>query len=182
MLGNPRTHIRNIVGNAVFTPVRAVKNILSFTAEQFLPASQERTKALLIKPEYRQFAEADYEQAKAAISTGGSKYDMFSQIEQQKRIFRNPLVEKMRKWNENALEAEDMFFSRRAYVQALAGYMQANHLTPDYLQSGTRRSGADFQRAQNYAVREAQKATFRDYSAMASALNQFCLLYTSRCV
>lgn len=173
MLGNPRTHIRNIVGNAVFTPVRMVRDTLSFAGEQLLPAGAERTKSLHIRTEYRKFAEADYEQAKAIISTGGSKYDMFSQIERNKRIFRNPLVEKMRKWNENALEAEDMFFSRRAYVRALAGYMQANHLTPDYLQSSTKQSGADFQRAQNYAVREAQKATFRDYSGMASALNQF---------
>lgn len=173
MLGNPRTHIRNIVGNAVFAPVRMVRDTLSFAGEQMLPAGAERTKSLHITPEYRKFAEEDYEQAKAAISTGGSKYDMFSEIERNKRIFRNPLVEKMRKWNENALEAEDMFFSRRAYVRALAGYMQANHLTPDYLQSSTKQSGADFQRAQNYAVREAQKATFRDYSGMASALNQF---------
>lgn len=173
MLGNPRTHIRNIVGNAVFAPVRMVRDTLSFAGEQLLPAGAERTKSLHIRPEYRKFAETDYEQAKAAISTGGSKYDMFSEIERNKRIFRNPLVEKMRKWNENALEAEDMFFSRRAYVRALAGYMQANHLSPDYLQSNTKQSGADFQRAQNYAVREAQKATFRDYSGMASALNQF---------
>lgn len=33
MLGNPRTHIRNITGNAVFTPVVYAKNILAGTIE-----------------------------------------------------------------------------------------------------------------------------------------------------
>lgn len=173
MLGNPRTHIRNIVGNAVFAPVRMVKDTLSLVGEQFLPASAERTKALHIKPEYRAFAEQDYEQVKAMLEASGSKYDMFSQIEQQKRIFRNPVVEKLRKWNEDALKAEDMWFKKRTYIRALAGYMQANHLSPEYLQSSTRKSDADFQKAQNYAMGEAYKSTFQDMSAMASALNQF---------
>lgn len=156
-----------------FAPVRMVKDTLSLGRRAVSSRECGTHQGAAYKPEYRAFAEQDYEQVKAMLEASGSKYDMFSQIEQQKRIFRNPVVEKLRKWNEDALKAEDMWFKKRTYIRALAGYMQANHLSPEYLQSSTRKSDADFQKAQNYAMGEAYKSTFQDMSAMASALNQF---------
>ncbi|MCQ5031431.1 hypothetical protein NE547_18275, partial [Flavonifractor sp. DFI.6.63] len=51
MLGNPRTHVRNIVGNAAFVPVRMVKNAIGTALESGVdylsPNGIQRTKAAL---------------------------------------------------------------------------------------------------------------------------------------
>lgn len=172
MLGNIRTHIRNILGNAVFTPVRMVKDTLSFTGEKFLPVGEERTKALHIRPEYREFAKNRYEQAKDVLSNGGKYNDMFTMIEQNKKVFTPKFLESLRKANTNALEWEDMLCKKPAYIRALAGYMQANHLTPEYLKSGTRQSASDLAKAENYAMQEALKSTYQEASALASTINE----------
>ena len=48
MLGNPRTHVRNILGNAVFYPARKIKDALASGLESFAISDvSQRTKAIL---------------------------------------------------------------------------------------------------------------------------------------
>ena len=48
MLGNPRTHIRNIVGNTIFIPMRALKDLIGAGLEKAVKVEQsKRTKTVL---------------------------------------------------------------------------------------------------------------------------------------
>ena len=81
MLGNPRTHIRNIVGNAIFIPARKFKNIIGAGLEKTLPRS-ERTKAFITNKANRDFAKADFESNSESIR-GENKYDISAGIDEK---------------------------------------------------------------------------------------------------
>lgn len=169
MLGNPRTHIRNLTGNAVFMPAVKMKNLIAAGIEAGYQKSGgeiERTKTISIGKEYKAFAEKDFEQMLDIIS-GGGKMNPEDIIRDHRKIFRFKLLEKLRKQNSNLLEAEDRFFLRSYYINALSGYLSANHVNLDSMESI-----AILERARNYAVLEAQKATYRDASAVANVLQR----------
>lgn len=179
MLGNPRTHIRNIFGNLFFDPVRVTKNVVGTGLESVF-SRDNRTKAvttrLSAEDRARRLAgNADFLEVQDAVMSGGKYNDDWSQIDEQRTIFKNPLLEAARKGNTKALEEEDRFFSRRAYADSLAGYLKANGITAEEYLS----PGFDVQtkeKARQYAIREAQKATYRDLNAaseLTTSLGQF---------
>ena len=47
MLANPKTHIRNILGNALFVPVKGMRNVIATGLEKALVKNGDRTKAIL---------------------------------------------------------------------------------------------------------------------------------------
>lgn len=183
MLGNPTTHIRNMLSNAVFTPVRMTKDLVGIALETaFIRDRSQRTKGVATR-EARAFAKADALVMKDILRTGG-KHNITDRIRDAKQIFKplwTPLVfkEGFREWartkNTAALEAEDWVFMQRAYVDALSGFLSARRADLSTLQGeGETREGRRLlNEARAYAVREAQKATYRDMNTMASILNQF---------
>ena len=76
------------------------------------------------------------------------------------------LTETFRRANTAALELEDGFFVRRHYRAALASYCKANGITAE-----TVRSGKGIEMARAYAIREAQKATYRDANAFSEKVS-----------
>jgi len=175
MLGNPRTHIRNIVGNAVFTPVRSIKNIIGAGIEQAtLRNSLDRTKAILTPKDksLKNYAESDFNEFKGVI-TGEGKYSIGSQIENMKTVFNMGWLENLRKFNFDMLENEDRLFLKSAYINSFAQAVKAKGVTVDYLNSGTKESQQVLNSIRDYATKEAQKATYRDASAIATAINNW---------
>lgn len=183
MLGNPRTHIRNIVGNLGFTPIVAAKNVvatgLEATVSRLSSGKTQRSKAFvgLGKSDRALLSAAysDYANVRSEISNGG-KYSDFANanqyIEEGRRIFKNELLERARKGNSAALEAEDVIFASRHYAYALAQYCKANGITAEQIRNG----GKKLDKARAYAVLEAQKATYRDtnaFSQMVSELGRY---------
>ena len=174
MLGNPTTHIRNFIGNAVFTPVRMTKDLVGIALEtMFIRDRGQRTKGFATK-EAREFAKADALVMQDILRTGG-KHNITDRIREAKQIFNFKALEWARIKNTAALEAEDWIFLRRAYVNALSGFLSARGVDLSTLQGeGETREGRRLlNEARAYAVREAQKATYRDMNTMASILNQF---------
>ncbi|MEY8282044.1 hypothetical protein AAK917_12410 [Oscillospiraceae bacterium 52-8] len=173
MLGNPRTHIRNVVGNAMFVPVRKLKNVIGAKLEAFAPFHvEERTKAILNakdKP-LLEFANMDFSEVEDVIS-GSGKMNPKSEILDQRQIFHSKWLEKFRKKNSEWLEKEDVRFLRSAYADSLAQYAKANGYTSEFLRSGTKEADVALKKARSYAILEAQKATYRDASKVASWLN-----------
>ena len=183
MLGNPRTHIRNIVGNAGFMPVVKAKNAVAAAAETavdklsggkaFAGERGGRSKALGRDKRLQEAARADYDHVVDQIMAGG-KYQDFAQdnaIEAGRVIFKFKPLEKFRTANGAALELEDAWFARKHYTAALASYCRANGITEEQVRAG---KGIDQARA--YAIREAQKATYRDandFSQMVSDLGRY---------
>lgn len=174
MLSNPRTHIRNVVGNATMRGVSSIKGTVQAHLEnRLLTAGEERYAALKrnVPQEYFKFAEYAWEnEGKHRARAGGGRYkDAISQIEQNKRIFNHELLEKARKANEYAMEdIEDMTFKKKAFIDALAEYMYANNLSPSELQNSA--SKAKYEKGKEHALKEAHKATFQEASVLASFL------------
>lgn len=170
MLGNPRTHIRNILGNLGFMPVRMMKNAVS-GAIQGATGIEGRTRAPLniANAEDRARLQAGWEDFKNVepLIRQSSKYDdMEDAIDRYRTIFRAKPLEGLRQFNSEMLDREDMWFSRPAYAEALAEYLKANDIsTSDFL---SETFDADRkQAAQEFAIREAQQATYRDMNAFS---------------
>lgn len=169
MLFNPRTHIRNIVGNVGFQPLRWTKDrvaaVIEAGASKASGGKLERTKSFAANPALYKAAWADWTNVQDALS--GNKYDdIRSDINSRRRIFKTLPLEAARKGNSAALEFEDAIFKRITYADALAGYLQANGVTAEQMQNNT----VDAQllsRARDYAGKEALKATYQDRNAVS---------------
>ena len=174
MLANPKTHVRNIIGNALFAVPREVKNIIGAGVESLAEKAKliekgDRTKAL-INP----FSESD----KKLLDFGGKNFDVNEPIlrgqsrwndsarPEDSVVFKNPILEKLRKMNGGALDKADIKFMKPAYRTAMARYMKANGLTAADM------TGEVLKKAEAVASEEALKATYRDANAFASWLTK----------
>lgn len=168
MLTNPRTHIRNIVGNIGFQPIRMVKNGVAAGIETSLEAAGVnvgRTKSFGVSPSLYRAAWNDFDNVKDLM--GGTKYDdARGQIESRRRVFRNGALEGVRRGNAAALEFEDAIFKRITYADSLAGFLRSNGVTAAQLESGEVNS-ALLSKARDYAGKEAMKATYQDRNAFS---------------
>jgi hypothetical protein len=176
MLGNTRTHIRNVLGNAIFMPAVGVKNKVG-AAIEIASRQKTRTKTLgFANKESREFAKADAKEMEG-ILRGDAKYREGSMVEQERKVFGQgkgivsktlgKLAQGLIDANGNLLEAEDWIFLNRHYRNALAGYMTANKLTVKDM------TGSTLKAARSYAVQEAQKATYRDANRVIEGLNKW---------
>gem|GEM_PF-5204155 len=201
MLGNVRTQGRNLAGNTVFVPARKFKNLIAAGLESALPM-KERSKAILNRRAADdraliEFAKGDYANVRDAI-LGTGKMNAASQLDQKRTIFKNngdwgtraddgvlprkvraatdklwSGVEGYRKLTDWAMDQGDAIFAKSAYAESLASYMKANGLKPADM---VNQFGGETQaavRARNYAVLEAQKATYRDASILAVNFQKF---------
>lgn len=170
MLGNPRTHIRNILGNLGFMPVRMMKNAVS-GAIQGATGIEGRTRAPLniANAEDRarlQAGWADFKNVEPLIRQSSKYDDVEDAIDRYRTIFRAKPLEGLRQFNSEMLDREDMWFSQPAYAEALAEYLKANDIsTSDFLSETF--DAERKQAAQEFAIREAQQATYRDMNAFS---------------
>ena len=189
MLGNPRTHIRNILGNTLFQIPVTAKNRVGAAVEAgynfFSGGRLERTKSLTGVNPASQLAKecrADWVNA-AEILGAGSKYSSDQtalwQMEQEANPFQNsnPLFKglgKLSDMNGQLLSVEDTAAKRWIYTQSLAGYLKANGIKSI--------SEADPQllnRARNYAAQEAMRNTFNDHNAFSDFVAKLSALPNS---
>lgn len=172
MLGNPRTMIRNILGNTMFGAVTDVKDAVGALIESKYVKEGERTKAILnpktdkalIDACEKDFDRVAYEEA----TKGGSKFDMRSEIEGQRRIFKGNKLEGARNLTSNILENSDIKALRIKYKKALAGYLKANGHNASIL--NTENEVAT--KAREYAIKQAKEATFHSDNALAEVLSR----------
>lgn len=155
------------------------------TKSIMMPIKSKEDKALV------DFAKSDYETNMKDIASGSGKFDMKSAIEKHKNVFNsNPIgkalnkipvlgkgtkavgnvLDKATKGNSALLDAEDNFFIKQNYTNALSKYMKANKYTPEYLKSA---EGSEaLSKAQDYALKQAMEATFHDDNVIATGLNK----------
>lgn len=191
MLGNTRTHVRNVVGNVGFQPVRYTKDRIAALIESGVSAASggklQRTKSFAYNPDLYAAAWQDYDNVADVL--GGNKYDDVQSIINDKRtIFEKGLatkaaekisgktlpsgiLEAARRGNSNLLGIEDMWFKRITYADALSGYLNANGVTAEQLKSGTV-DGSLMSSARDYAGQEALKATYNDKNVVSNKVVQ----------
>ena len=182
MLGNPRTHIRNILGNTFFQAPVAVKNrvgaVVEAAASTVTSGKVERTKPIFGANPFGKLAaecRSDWANAKDFLGQS-SKYlegqtSLFN-IEQEADAFSNGNllgrgINKAADLNSRALEAEDTAAKKWIYTQSLAGYLKANGC-----KSISDADTALLNRARNYAAEEALRNTFNDRNAASDAVSK----------
>ena len=170
MLFNFRTHVRNLGGNAGFVVPVLAKNVVGTALEGIGSAvsggRMQRTKGVY-SPGLFKAAWKDYQNAKPQIMAGGKYDDSVAKrdaIEEGRRIFKNRFLEGLRRFNSGALELEDGWFAKPHYANAMAQYCAANKITAEQLETGKGLDQAALDKARAYAIKEAQKATYRDFN------------------
>lgn len=164
MLGNPRTHVRNLAGNGLFAPAVYLKDVIGAGLER-AAGTAERTKSITLKKEAVAFAKKDAIEMRDVL-TGESDKSIRDLIMDQRKVFTLAPLNAASKGNSAALEAEDWIFLRAHYVNSLAQYITANNL------STTEENPEWLGKARKYAILEAQKATYRDANKVSTWLNQ----------
>lgn len=185
MLGNVKTQARNLAGNAMFMPYKAVKDKMGALMELAIPQEQ-RTKSLLTDRELLQWAKQD---AKSDMVQDALKYsgklgdDVTSQkLFDNRKIFdykmpetdskamkavyktvetANKTLETVRKWTKVLPETGDMIFKNPYYARSLAGFLTARGYSVGDITSG-KVSDTILDEGRAYAIDEAMKATFND--------------------
>lgn len=175
MLGNPRTHIRNIVGNALYVPVVRMDNIVQSGLQKAFSrklekAGAKKTAAILTNSSddraLKKFAGDQFDKLRKTLDSGNGKYNEELRPLEAK-VFNNRFLEGAKKLNSAALEAEDQMFMKINFDSAFAQYCKANgkkvgDLTEEFIQQ-----------ASEHAYNEALRSTYRDPSRLADALARF---------
>lgn len=170
MLGNPKTHIRNVVSNVAMYGTLKVKNAMARTIETVAIPMNSRTKTWKKSSDaVKEFAKTTTNEMKNIIS-GEGKYSEKTSLESKKKTFNNKVLEGVSNFNSNMLSAEDWFFSKRAFESTLREYLTAQGIkTNEDIQNNPEL----IEKAKQYAVEQAEIATFRQYSKIASAISKF---------
>jgi hypothetical protein len=182
MLTNPTTHIRNIMGNAIQFGARKIKNGIGTAIERaVIKNPSQRTKAVNVDKDLKAFAKGQYETDQSAAMGSGKYSDATAagierEIQSKRKMFKGEdVLSRSIQWigekNSELLDREDVRFNRNAYVDSFAQALQAKGVTAAEAHAGTR--AADVEAARAYAIEEAQKATYRNTTALSEALSQF---------
>lgn len=181
MLTNPTTHIRNIMGNAIQMGARKIKNGIGTAIERaVIKDPSQRTKAVNVDKDLKAFAKGQYEPDQSAAMGSGKYSDATTagierEIQLKRKMFNGEdvlsrAVQGIGDLNSRALDYEDVIFNRAAYVDSFAQALQAKGVTAAEAHAGTR--AADVEAARAYAIEEAQKATYRNTTALSEALSK----------
>lgn len=181
MLTNPTTHIRNIMGNAIQMGARKIKNGIGTAIERaVIKDPSQRTKAVNVDKDLKAFAKGQYETDQNAAMGSGKYSDATAagierEIQSKRKMFKGEdvlsrVVQGIGDLNSRALDYEDVIFNRAAYVDSFAQALQAKGVTAAEAHAGTRT--ADVEAARAYAIEEAQKATYRNTTALSEALSK----------
>ena len=179
MLGNPKTQIRNLVGNALFRPFVETKRYLGTAMEAMVLKPEQRTKSIIgTDADSRALLSWAKQDAKTQSVTDRMEYTATtgdsapSDIGDQRQIFKTKLLEKARTGLNDLMSAEDMIFKRSAYATSLASFLKARSVTAQQVQDGSV-DASTLKAARDYAVEEAMKATFNDHNAFSDIFVNF---------
>lgn len=179
MLGNPKTHLRNILGNATHYMVTEAKDNIGAVIESAVNKVSkngiDRTKAVL-SPSDRGLVDIAAKDADdvayASLSDAKNKYDVKDEIGRARDSFNNKLLSKIDDLNSNALDREDYSALKRKYSKSLARFLKANGADESIFNATDDASKALLDKGRAYAIDQAKQATFHAYSKMAQTLNQ----------
>ena len=193
MLLNPKTHLRNVIGNTLMIPARIMKDLLGAPIEKWAirkgyMRADQATKAFVNrfsrsdKP-YYDVARAVWKEWKDVIRGDAKMFDSVP-TSASKLIGKRPIgegrvltagIENPKTWrkavdwiikkNGSALEASDALMMRIHFTDSFAQVCKARNLDPSKL---TKEQLMDVIDA---ATGEAQRATFRDASEVAKTIN-----------
>ena len=169
MLGNPKTHARNIVSNVAMYGATNLKDTVARTIETIAPV-KERTKTFKkATPTVEEYANKKAIELKEVIQAHG-KYNDETKIKSLAKTFKNEVLEKAYRFNSDLLEKEDWWFSGARFKKTLSEFLTANNinteedifLNPELVDKGIK-----------YAIEQSRIAVFQQYSKLANKINDY---------
>ena len=178
MLGNPKTHIRNVFGSALFSPMRMVSNTIRGAIEDSIAKKAGLSVTKHGGMSFEAFKEArsknpSTEAGKKALEAferlkndilGGAKYDNVK-YEGRAKTAAGKLLDKASDFNSRLLSQEDDFFRTRAFKE---NYIKSYN---KYIKKGVPITEKLERQIEREAIKESQIATFNEANSLANALN-----------
>ena len=172
MLGNARTHIRNMVSNLSSLGSITLKDFQAASIEGIaskLGANIDRTKMLKVaSSDVSNFVKKTVLEEKGNIS-GDSKFSRKTLLKHNAAVFKNKVLQGIYKFNINLLEKEDWIFSKILYKKALSNFLTANNIKTN---ADIQNNSDLIEKGKLYAVEQAQIGTFRQVSYLASKISE----------
>lgn len=164
MLLNPKTHVRNTVGNMLMKGLRVSSDKIGAVLEKAVKVPEgQRTKALRWKnnKELVDIVNSNWDINKKELLQEG-RFDINSLrfLNRDKPIFKTKWLEAVNEFSKKTLNLEDSIFFKDAYKDSLGQYLKANNLKQVTKQ------------AQEYATDKAMEATFKRTNQLATWINQ----------
>lgn len=182
MLANPRTHVRNVLGNSAMAGLTSIRNrISSGLQRRFVSDRSQRTRETISRRNSAEDAARyqvglqEYKRINDMLGDAGKYTNELNRIRRHMRAPFNGVLGKAVDFASNTLEAEDIFFSQKAYASNLAQFLRARGITAEDYVSGN--AGQEvIAEAQAYAIREAQRLTFRDFNTFSNFVQRIANL------
>ena len=168
MLGNPKTHIRNVISNVAMRGTVAVKNAVARTIESIAPIKNRTKTWTPVTKEVKAFTRNTAIEMQDVIS-GDSKYSEDASIKQKRDIFKLGVLNKLYEFNSDWLEKEDWWFSKPAFIDSMSEYLTANGIRSE---QDIKNNPKVVEKAKVYATEQAQIATFRQYSWLSNKIGE----------
>lgn len=168
MLGNPKTHIRNIVSNITMQATTEIKDLVARTTETLAPI-KNRTKTFKQATDVvKRFAEQSTAEAKAMLTSENS-YSESADIKSKRDVFKTKILQKAYDFNNDLMTKEDWWFKKARYKKSLQEFLTANGIKT---QEDINNNPELVEKGKKYATEQAQIATFQQTSWLANKINE----------
>lgn len=176
MLGNSRTHIRNILGNVMMGTVVRAKDNVAGVMQLALPQS-ERTKAIgtTLTADGRQMVQRAREYAESNMYSTlfqDGRWNMDTGLAAARDTFTTrpgKAIERLSDINGNLLEAEDNYFLRSEFGNSMASFLKARGYDSSIFDATDTHSRSVIQQAAAQALEDAREATFHEKNFLSTA-------------
>lgn len=176
MLGNSRTHIRNLMGNVMMGTVVRAKDNVAGVMQLALPQS-ERTKAIgtTLTADGRQMVQRAREYAESNMYSTlfqDGRWNMDTGLAAARDTFTTRpgrAIELLSDINGNLLEAEDNYFLRSEFGNSMASFLKARGYDSSIFDATDTHSRSVIQQAAAQALEDAREATFHEENFLSTA-------------
>lgn len=180
MLGNSRTHIRNLMGNVMMGTVTRAKDNVAGVMQLALPQN-ERTKAVgtMLTADGRRMVNRarDYaDNQMYSILYQDGRWNMDTGLQAARNTYTTPVgraIGRLSDINGGALEAEDNFFLRSAFGNSMASFLKARGYDSSIFDATDEHSRAVLRQAAAQALEDAREATFHEDNFLSTVFRNF---------
>lgn len=180
MLGNGRTHIRNMMGNVMMGTVTRAKDNIAGVMQLALPQN-ERTKAVgtMLTADGRRMVNRarDYaDNQMYSILYQDGRWNMDTGLQAARNTYATPVgraIGRLSDINGGALEAEDNFFLRSAFGNSMASFLKARGYDSSIFDATDEHSRSVLRQAAAQALEDAREATFHEDNFLSTAFRNF---------
>lgn len=180
MLGNSRTHIRNMMGNVMMGTVTRAKDNIAGVMQLALPQN-ERTKAVgtMLTADGRRMVNRarDYaDNQMYSILYQDGRWNMDTGLQAARNTYATPVgraIGRLSDINGGALEAEDNFFLRSAFGNSMASFLKARGYDSSIFDATDEHSRSVLRQAAAQALEDAREATFHEDNFLSTAFHNF---------